>query len=152
VPRNTRSYCILFISLTLFFRTVEDEFDAKHFALGGALSGFFGGLSGLQGALRSAFLIRCGLGKEAFVATGVVSTVVVDISRLVIYGATFVAKDAAFAAGQSATGLIVAGMLAAFLGSFIGVRLLRKTTMKQVQGIVGVMLLVLAVGLGAGLV
>jgi hypothetical protein len=27
VPRNARGYCILFISLTLFFRTVEDEPD-----------------------------------------------------------------------------------------------------------------------------
>ncbi|MEW6533896.1 MAG: TSUP family transporter [Thermodesulfobacteriota bacterium] len=132
-------------------RFQQIAFDARYIALGGALSGFFGGLSGLQGALRSAFLIRCGLGKEAFVATGVVSTVVVDISRLVIYGATFAAKDPAFAAGQGATGLIVAGMMAAFLGSFIGVRLLRKTTMKEVQGIVGAMLFILAIGLAAGL-
>lgn len=128
------------------------EFDAKYVAFGGALSGFFGGLSGLQGALRSAFLIRCGLGKEVFVATGVVSTVVVDISRLVIYGATFVGKDAALTGAQGATGLIAAGMIAAFLGSFIGVRLLKKTTMKGVQWIVGVMLLILAIGLAAGLV
>ena len=33
-------------------------------------SGFFGGLSGMQGALRSAFLARAGLSKEAFVASG----------------------------------------------------------------------------------
>lgn len=44
----------------------------RYLALGGALSGFFGGLSGHQGALRSAFLIKAGLSKEAFVGTGVV--------------------------------------------------------------------------------
>jgi hypothetical protein len=40
--------------------------------LGGVLSGFFGGLSGHQGALRSAFLLKCGLTKEGFISTGVV--------------------------------------------------------------------------------
>lgn len=42
--------------------------------LGGLLSGFFGGLSGNQGALRSAFLLKAGLSKEAFIATGTVSS------------------------------------------------------------------------------
>src|SRR5262245_4915249 len=53
--------------------------------VGGVLSGFFGGLSGHQGALRSAFLIRSGLSKEAFIATGVVVACMVDVSRLAVY-------------------------------------------------------------------
>ncbi len=36
------------------------------------MTGFFGGLSGMQGAMRSAFLAKSGLGKEAFIATGAV--------------------------------------------------------------------------------
>lgn len=64
-------------------------FSPRWLVPGGLLSGFFGGLSGNQGALRSAFLIRAGLGKEAFVATGVVVAVLVDTARLVVYGATF---------------------------------------------------------------
>jgi uncharacterized membrane protein YfcA len=127
-------------------------FEPKYAPVGGALSGFFGGLSGLQGALRSAFLIRCGLGKEAFIATGVVSTVIVDMSRLVVYGATFVAKDSSVLAVQHASGLIVAGIIAAFAGSFLGARLMKKITMKAVQIIVGVMLLLLAIALGTGLI
>ncbi len=54
----------------------------RYLVVGGLLSGFFGGLSGNQGAFRSAFLIKSGLGKEAFVATGVVSAVIVDSVRL----------------------------------------------------------------------
>ncbi len=127
-------------------------FDRKFIPVGGALSGFFGGLSGLQGALRSAFLIRAGLEKEAFVATGVVSTVIVDISRLFVYGATFVSKDFGLLAEHDGAGLIIAGILAAFLGSFIGVRLLKKTTMRTLQLIVGAMLLLLAIALGTGLI
>lgn len=41
------------------------SFDRKYLPIGGFMSGFFGGLSGHQGALRSAFLIKCGL-KRAF--------------------------------------------------------------------------------------
>jgi len=48
------------------------SFDKKYLALGGALSGFFGGLSGNQGALRSPFLLKAGLTREGYIATGVV--------------------------------------------------------------------------------
>jgi len=54
----------------------------KYVPLGGLLSGFFGGISGMQGALRSAFLIRLGLSKEAFIGTGVVVATMIDVTRL----------------------------------------------------------------------
>jgi len=53
------------------------------------LSGFFGGLSGLQGAIRSAFLIKSGLSKEAFIATAVVVSTFVDFTRLPVYATRF---------------------------------------------------------------
>ncbi|WP_236937460.1 sulfite exporter TauE/SafE family protein [Flavobacterium columnare] len=58
------------------------EFNNKYLSLGGIVSGFFGGVSGHQGALRSAFLIRAGLTKESFIATGVVIACLIDISRI----------------------------------------------------------------------
>src|SRR3989338_2144145 len=61
------------------------EFDKKYIPLGGLLSGFFGGLSGNQGALRSAFLLRAGLSKEAFIATGVTIAVNTDLARISLY-------------------------------------------------------------------
>jgi hypothetical protein len=69
------------------FKTLA--FDRKYLPLGGLLSGFFGGLSGLQGAMRSAFLIKAGLNKEAFIGTNTVSAVVVDVARLIVYGLSF---------------------------------------------------------------
>ena len=60
--------------------------DRRWLPVGGLVSGFFGGLSGHQGAFRSMFLVKAGLDKEAFVATGVVLAVVVDMARLVVYG------------------------------------------------------------------
>ena len=127
-------------------------FDPKYIPVGGALSGFFGGLSGHQGALRTAFLIRLGLPKEVFIGSMVVSAVVVDISRLLAYGSTFFARDFAILVEGGGIGLVVAGSLAAFLGAFIGSRLLQKITLRAIQLLVAIMLIVLAIGLGFGLV
>lgn len=48
-----------FIELSSKFNDLS--FDTQYIPLGGIVSGFFGGLSGHQGALRTAFLIRAGL-------------------------------------------------------------------------------------------
>jgi len=61
------------------------QFGERALIPGGLLSGFFGGLSGHQGALRSAFLIKLNLTKEAFIATGIAIACIIDISRLGIY-------------------------------------------------------------------
>jgi len=140
----------VFSVVDLLPRFQDLAFDQKYIPLGGILSGFFGGLSGLQGALRSAFLIRAGLDKNQFIGTGVVSAVVVDVSRLSIYGATFFSKHFTALGAQGESGLIIAGILCAWLGSFVGVRLLKRITIKTLQVIVGSMLLVLAAALGIG--
>lgn len=56
--------------------------------IGGVLSGFFGGLSGQQGAFRSAFLLHAGLDPQRFIATNAAIATLVDITRLVVYGST----------------------------------------------------------------
>lgn len=130
------------------------SFNPRYVPLGGVLSGFFGGLSGHQGALRTAFLIRLGLPKEIFVGTMVVSAVVVDISRLAVYGATFLGESfqAVSGSGHNAWRLVAAGTVAAFAGSFIGARLVTKVTMRAIQVLVAVMLLLLGIALGIGLI
>jgi len=127
-------------------------FSPRLIPIGGALSGFFGGLSGHQGALRTAFLIRAGLDKEAFVGTMVVSAVVVDLSRLIIYGATFFSRDFAILKDQGGIGLVIAGSLAAFAGAFIGSRILKKITMHTIQIVVGIMLFLLSIAIGTGII
>jgi uncharacterized membrane protein YfcA len=117
---------------------------------GGALSGFFGGLSGHQGALRTAFLVRLGLEKKALIATMVLSAVIVDISRLLIYGITFFERDFRLLYEQGGFYVVFCGIIAAFLGSFIGSRLLEKITLQFIQIFIAVMLLLIAVALGFG--
>lgn len=123
------------------------SFPNKYMPLGGILSGFFGGLSGNQGALRSAFLIKSNLSKNAFIATGIAIAVFVDIPRLTVY-ATHLKSTSV----QQNASLLVYTTLAAFLGAFLASRLLKKTTFKTVQLVVAVVLLGIAVLLGSGLI
>lgn len=126
--------------------------NPKYIPFGGALSGFFGGLSGHQGALRTAFLIKLGLSKENFIGTVVISAVIVDIFRIAVYGLTFVGKDIGLLEMESAHYLVLWGIGAAFIGSFVGSRLLHKVTMRSIQLIIGSMLILLALGLGTGII
>jgi len=123
------------------------SFDRKYLPLGGALSGFFGGLSGNQGALRGAFLIRSGLSKESYIATGVVIACLVDATRLTVYGTHF-----SEIAVKENISLLAAATLAAFLGAWIGSRLVQKATLRAVQLIVAVLLAIIAAGLASGLI
>jgi uncharacterized protein len=120
-------------------------FDARWLPLGGALSGFFGGLAGMQGALRSAFLARSGLDKQAFVATGAAIACVIDVSRLTVYAGTLLRVFASLDHR-----LLACAVLAAFAGAWFGNRLLRSTTMQGIQRIVAAMLFVFALGLMVG--
>jgi uncharacterized protein len=120
-------------------------FDRKYLPLGGILSGFFGGLSGHQGAMRSAFLIKSRLTKEAFIGTGVLLAVIVDLSRMTVYAGLLKSADVL---GNPTT--VIVATLAAFAGTFLGARLVKKVTIHFLQVIVSVMLLLVAFGLGSG--
>ncbi|MCB0305675.1 MAG: sulfite exporter TauE/SafE family protein [Calditrichaeota bacterium] len=121
--------------------------DARYLPFGGLLSGFFGGVSGHQGALRSMFLLRCGLSKDSFIATGVVIACLIDTSRLFVYSNRF--HPANF---QESGGLLIAATLAAFAGAFIGRQYMHKITMRGVQILVAVLLFLLALGLIGGVI
>ena len=126
------------------------SFERKYLPLGGILSGFFGGLSGNQGVLRSAFLIKSGLDKDTFIGTGTVSAVIVDIARLLVYGISFYTLKFATIPGDT-YGLIVAAIIAAFVGSFFGAKLVKKVTLRSIQVIVGMMLFLVGIGMVSGL-
>lgn len=140
--------------LLIFFALMEAIPSLRNFrigkgnlVLGGILSGFFGGLSGNQGAFRSAFLLRTNLSKEAFVATGIVIACMIDFSRLGVYMTRF------FKSGlQENITLVIAATLSAFLGAYLGSKVLTKVTFAAVRIIVTIMLVVLSVLLGLGIV
>jgi hypothetical protein len=114
----------------------------RHLVLGGVLSGFFGGLSGNQGAFRSAFLIRAGLGARA-------CAVIVDTVRLAVYGVSFVTR---LGLPGEIMGVVAAATGCAFLGAWVGARALEQVTLRALRLAVAGMLAVVGVGLLTGLV
>lgn len=139
------SLLLLFASLELLPRLRTLSFGPQHMPVGGVISGFFGGLSGMQGALRSAFLSRAGLTKEAFIGTGVVVGCLIDISRLGIYSSSLVKQGP-----DLDYGLLAAAVLSAFIGAALGNNYLKKLTMPRIQTMVAVMLFAVALGLITG--
>ncbi len=117
---------------------------ARHLPIGGALSGFFGGLSGHQGALRSVFLTKTGLDARSFVATATFCAILVDVARLAIYGIGGLPVDS--------WPLLGGACLLAFLGAYAGKRMIGKATIDGIRTLVGAMLLIVGSLLAAGIV
>jgi len=141
---------LLMIGFALFellprFRHLE--FDRRYLPLGGVLSGFFGGLSGHQGALRSAFLAKSGLSTKAFVGSNAVIGFLVDLTRITVYVALITAAGGHLA-DFDGWPLVLTGAIFAFCGVMIGKRYLHKVTMGSIQTLVGVLLF----GVGLALV
>jgi uncharacterized membrane protein YfcA len=144
---------VLMIAFALFellpaFRALE--FDRRYLALGGVLSGFFGGLSGHQGALRSAFLAKTGLTTERFVGSNAVIAFLVDLTRISVYAALFAAAGHG-SGGFDGWGLVMTGAVSAFAGVLVGKRYLQKVTMTSVRTLVGVLLFGVGLALLTGL-
>jgi uncharacterized membrane protein YfcA len=138
---------IVFAMMDLIPYFSQLQFHKSKLGLGGALSGFFGGLSGNQGALRSAFLIKAGLSKEAFVGTAVVVSTFVDFTRLGVYATRFTKSGLT----ENLT-LVLCATIAAISGAYLGNKLLKKVTLEALQRLVAVLLILVSIALGMGLV
>lgn len=131
------------MDLSPFFDRIQ--FGKDKLMIGGLLSGFFGGLSGHQGALRSAFLIKAGLDKQAFIGTAVVIACLIDFSRLGVYATRL----------QNVTignhlPLIIAATSSAIVGAILGHQLLKKVSLQFIHRFVAVMLLITAIAMILG--
>lgn len=142
----------LFALFELLPRFRALQFDRKYLPLGGLLSGFFGGLSGHQGALRAAFLVKAGLSTEAFVGTSAVIGLMVDLVRILAYAGVLFWAGEQLDIPPSSVPLVLTGILAAFAGVLVGKRFLHKVTMRWVQTLTGTLLLLIAVLLGSGII
>lgn len=143
---------LVFALFELLPRLRELKFDRKFLFLGGILSGFFGGFSGHQGALRSAFLAKVRISTEAFVGTNAFIGFMVDMARIVTYTGLLLLAKTTNPIGKDQWPLILTGIVAAFAGVMIGRRFLHKITMNTVQTLTGVLLLGIAIALGSGII
>ena len=137
---------IIFAIIDLIPQIKDLHFDKKHLPVGGFLSGVFGGLSGNQGALRSAFLVNHGLEKSVFVATTVAISSLVDITRLSVYSTNFLNLNYS---DFYQIGLF--SVVSAVAGSFIGNKLLKKVTIQQIKKLVALLLILLGISLLIGI-
>ncbi|MBK6545485.1 MAG: sulfite exporter TauE/SafE family protein [Saprospiraceae bacterium] len=134
------SLLIVFVLLEFSNRLKTIQLNKNQILWGGILSGFFGGLSGHQGALRSAFLSKAGLNKHQFIATGIACACLVDIGRLWIYGKTNFSELA-----HSNLGLIGVALISAFSGAWLGNKYIQKISSSQLQTLICICLIGFAV-------
>ena len=138
---------VLFAITELLPHLAQFSFKRKYLVPGGMVSGFFGGLSGHQGALRTMFLLRAGLSKETFIGTGIAIALLIDLTRIPIY------MQGLPAGILQERGLFLALVtIASFLGAYLGKRWITKITFRSVQLIVGAFMLLIALLLAAGVI
>jgi hypothetical protein len=138
---------VFFALFEILPRFQKISFGKDKLVLGGVLSGFFGGLTGIQGAIRSAFLIKSGLSKEAYIATGVVIACFIDFTRLSVY----ITRFSASSLHENLT-LVISATLSAIVGAYIGMKLLKKITFRSIQTLVAIMLIIISIALAMGLI
>jgi hypothetical protein len=92
-------------------------------------------------------LIKSGLNKEAYIATGVIIASMVDITRLSVYASRFAASNL-----HENIGLLIAATVSAIAGAVLGKKLLKKVTMRSIQLLVASMLILISLALGLGLI
>jgi uncharacterized membrane protein YfcA len=138
---------IIIFGILEFTGLGKKSVGSKSMSLGGLLSGFFGGLSGHQGALRSAFLIRYDLSKQAFISTGVAIACMVDITRIAVYLPDIIQGKA-----DVSGGILIVSILAATVGVMLGNRMLNKVDIILVRKITAFSIIIMGIAILLGLV
>lgn len=136
-----------FALIDLVPKWANTTFPAKYLPLGGAISGFFGGISGHQGMLRTAFLVKSNLEKETFIGTGVSVACLVDVTRLSMY-----AQHLTTASLSLHWELLCVAVLSAFAGAYWGSKWLQKVMLTWLQRIVGISLVLFGALMTLGVV
>lgn len=108
-------------------------------AVGGALSGFFGGLVGNQGGIRSAAMLGFEIDRRQFVATATAVAWLVDAARVPVY--LFVEREGLLQLWPVIS-VAVAGVIA---GTLFGERLLARVPERQFRAVIGGLLLLLGI-------
>ena len=115
------------------------RFGRKMAWFSGALSGFFGGLVGNQGGIRSAALLGFDISKEALVATATAIALIVDGARMPVYLAVE-SKGI-----LSAWPVLITTSFGVVLGTFWGVRLLRRIEERTFRKLLYALILALGI-------
>ncbi len=132
---------LLIIFAFLDKKTLSNRIQPPNWVLpiGGTISGFFGGLSGHQGALRTAFLAQLKLEKEQFIATGIAIACLVDFTRIPMYFSNVQELE------RLPFPIMITAVFCAFLGAVLGKRFLKKISLETVHNIIAILITVTGV-------
>ncbi len=117
-------FLLIFSALSIKYPNLKFKSSKTNTILGGSISGFFAGLIGAGGALRSAFLTSFNLKKNVYIATAASIALAVDATRLPIY----------FASGFLAPEFYIyipLLFITAIAGSYAGKRIVDKIPQKR---------------------
>ncbi|HEX6643128.1 MAG TPA: TSUP family transporter [Gemmatimonadales bacterium] len=132
------SLLLLAAASELFGLARRVELSAGGALVAGGLSGFFGGLVGNQGGIRSAAMLALPLRRDAFVATATATGLLVDAARMPVYFTV---------AGRELLGvapLIAVATAGALAGTFAGRTLLGRIPERAFRLVIAGLLVVLA--------
>jgi len=118
--------------------------------IGGLLTGFMGGVSGQQGALRSMFLLKSDFNAQQFIATGVLIAVLIDLARLPTYALALANVSADVSSRE--IGLVVCGTASAFVGAWFGARFMKQTRIGVIRSLVAALMFAIGVALVFGVI
>jgi uncharacterized membrane protein YfcA len=107
--------------------------------LGGALSGFFGGLVGNQGGIRTAAMLGFEVDKRQFVATTTAVALLIDLARVPVY----VVTETAAITGMWP--MLAVATIGVVIGTLFGETLLARVPEQKFRIVVGTLLLALGV-------
>jgi uncharacterized protein len=141
---TSRTLELVFGSLLVLAGTSQISGYAKRWRLrgtlawlGGALSGFFGGLVGNQGGIRTAAMLGFEVNKRQFVATTTAVALLIDTARVPIYLAVETAELARM------WPMLALATIGVIVGTLFGEKLLARVPEQRFRMVVGVLLLLL---------
>ncbi|REJ84188.1 MAG: sulfite exporter TauE/SafE family protein [Acidobacteria bacterium] len=141
---------LLFAALEVLPATRRLRFAPRWLPLGGAIAGFFGGLSGHQGALRAAFLVPLELEPRTYAGTQAVLASVVDVFRLGAYAVALAGGSLSGLGGRQQQQVLVVAVVCALSGSLLGKRMLGKATVRGIRRLTTALLVLVGLGLLSG--
>lgn len=134
-------FLIVYAVYSLFKPKLAIKKNRWNAILGGSLSGFFAGLIGLGGAIRSSFLVVFDFPKEVYVATSAMIAVVIDVTRIPTYVLTGSVR------ATSELFLIPFLIVSAYFGVSLGKILLNRIDQQTFRRIVAIALLLVGIKL-----
>ena len=126
-------------------------FPKRYIPLGGLLTGFMGGLSGQQGAIRSMFLLKSDFDAKQYIATGVLIAILIDVARIptYIFGLSDLSTEQLT---QHNLALVGFGTACAFAGAWIGAKYMKKTSIAVVRYVVAGLMVTIGILLILGII